>query len=307
MKTVAIIILNWNKSQLTIETVNSVLKIVHRDFKYKIFILDNGSTDNSFELLTRKYCDRSSVTLLKTNQNLGFGSGNNYAVTQAKSINPDYYLLLNNDVIVDPNFLEQLINYSTSHQKYQLISPKIYFAPGFEFHKDRYQKKDLGKVIWFAGGKMDWKNINGYHRGVDQIDHGQFAKVFTHNDFLSGCCLLINATVIDHLGLFDDKYYMYLEDADFCQKAIKNGYRLAVVPNSVVWHLNAGSSGVGGLLQDYFLSRNRLLFGYRYASFRTKFALARQSFVKLISSPYLWQKKGIRDYYLGKFGKGSWL
>ena len=153
---------------------------------------------------------------------------------------------------------------------------------------------------------MDWNNINGYHRGVNQVDRGQYSKVYTNNAFLSGCCLLISATVIDHLGLFDDKYYMYLEDADFCQKALNNGYHLAVVPQSIIWHLNAGSSGVGGPLQDYFLSRNRLLFGFRYASFRTKFALIRQSFVKLILSPYPWQKKGIRDYYLGKFGKGSW-
>lgn len=306
MKSVAIIILNWNKPDLTIDTIDSVLKINHPNFNYHLYLLDNGSTDNSFNILKQKYSTQNKITFIRSKVNLGFGNGNNFAVKQAQKDHPDFILLLNNDVLVDPDFLQILIKYSEKNPRQELLSPKIYFAPGFEFHHDRYQKKDLGRVIWFVGGIMDWQNINGYHRGVDQIDNGQFDKVYLHSDFLTGCCLLVKSSVISEIGLFDDKYYMYLEDADFSQKAIRNNFHLAVVPQSKIWHLNAGSSGVGGSLQDYFLSRNRLLFGFRYASLKTKFALLRESVVKLLFSPYKWQKNGIRDYFLGKFNRGSW-
>ena len=58
--------------------------------------------------------------------------------------------------------------------KIGLVSPKIYFAPGFEFHKDRYKEEDLGKVIWYAGGEFDWDNIGNIHRGIDEVDQGQY-------------------------------------------------------------------------------------------------------------------------------------
>jgi GT2 family glycosyltransferase len=77
-------------------------------------------------------------------------------------------------------------------------------------------------------------------------------------------------------------------------------------PQSVIWHLNAGSSGSGSSLHDYFLTRNRLKFGFKYTKFRTKLALFRESLRILFKSPSSWQKRGVIDFYLGVSGKGSW-
>ena len=100
---------------------------------------------------------------------------------------------------------------------------------------------------------------------------------------------------------------MYLEDADFCQRAKKAGFKLAYVPEAKIWHINSGSSKTGGDLQNYFLTRNRLLFGFRYAKLKTKLALNKESIIQLFNpSISKWQKIAIRDFYFNKLGKGSW-
>ncbi len=300
----AILVLNWNKPNLTIDSVDSILNINSRQIDYQVVIIDNGSSDDSLALFNRKYKSCPQVKILDTGSNLGYVGGNNYGIDYALKNNFDYILLINNDVIVDPDFLKNLLKHS---QDYQILGPKIYFAPGFEFHHHRYSKKDRGRVIWSAGGQIDWDNVFGSHIGVDQVDTGQFDEINSQVDFLTGCCLLVKASVFKKIGLLDEKYFMYLEDADFCQQAKQAGFSLAYIPNSKIWHINAGSSGSGGDLHNYFLSRNRLLFGFRYASFRTKLALIKESFVKLTSPTVAkWQKIGIIDFYLHRLNKGTW-
>lgn len=117
--------------------------------------------------------------------------------------------------------------------------------------------------------------------------------------------MFINAKVINQIGNFDTKYYTYLEDADFSLRTKKAGWKIIYFPKIYLWHKVAQSSGIGSSLNDYFLSRNRLLFGLKYAPFRTKLALFKES-AKLMISGRRWQKIGIRDFYLRRFGKGSW-
>ena len=101
-------------------------------------------------------------------------------------------------------------------------------------------------------------------------------------------------------------YFTYYEDADLCRRLLKCGYSYAYYPKSFIWHINSGSSSPGSPSHDYFLTRNRLLFGFRFANLKTKFALFRQSLYILLSSPSVWQKKAIIDYYLGNLNRGSW-
>jgi hypothetical protein len=304
MTKVAIIILNWNKADLTVETVNSVLNINHQNFSYQIFLIDNGSSDNSITVFQDKFGSNQKIKIIQNETNLGFVGGNNNTIKQILKLDFDQILLLNNDVVVDPDFLTNLVK-NTS--KYSLLGPKIYFAPGFEYHHDRYSKKDRGKVIWFAGGQIDWKNVYGSHIGVDEVDQGQYDQINNSVDYLTGCCLLINKKVIEKIGVLDEKFFMYLEDADFCQRAKKNDFKIAYIPDAKIWHINSGSSKTGGDLQNYFLTRNRLLFGFRYSKIKTKLALIKESFLQILNpSISKWQKIAIRDFYLQKFGKGSW-
>jgi len=140
--------------------------------------------------------------------------------------------------------------------------------------------------------------------GVDEVDRGQFAKrkLIT---FATGACMLVKRSVFEKIGYFDEKYFLYLEDMDFCVRAKNAGFKIIFEPEAVLWHKNASSSGgSGSALQDYFITRNRLLFAFKFASIRTKFALFRQ-ILGQIRSPI--KRKALADFLTFNFGKGSYI
>jgi GT2 family glycosyltransferase len=198
----------------------------------------------------------------------------------------------------------EMLNIFSTEKQIGIVGPKIFFAKGYEYHKERYGEKDLGKVIFYAGGIIDWKNILASHRGVDEVDKGQY-EFADDTGFVTGCAIMISSEVIEKIGYFDERYFLYWEDNDYCQRAREAGFWLWYQPKGLVWHMDSGSSKVGGELHDYFLTRNRMLFGLSYGSVRVKFALIRES-LKLLLTGRQWQRIGIKDYYLQHFGKGSW-
>lgn len=301
---IALIILNWKQPQLTFDTLDSIFKCSKKGFSYQIFLVDNGSPDDSLKQFKEKYSKTKLVTILETGQNMGYAGGNNFGLKAALKKKFDYYLVANNDILVAPDFLQKLFDAS---QKFPdaILTPKIYFAPGYEYHKDRYSKKEIGKVIWAVGSQIDWNNIYGTNIGIDEVDHGQYDHKQPPIDFISGCCFLISRNVLQKVGLFDEKYYLYMEDSDLTHRAQKAGFELRLVPESVIWHCNSGSSKAGSSIQDYFITRNRLIFASRYARLRTKFALFRES-IRFLFTGSPWRKKGVIDFYLGRLGKGSW-
>lgn len=306
---VSIVIVNWNRKKDTQECLKSLVEII-KDFDVEIIIVDNASTDDSVKKIKRFLKSTSfkkskiHCELIKNDENLGFCGGNNVGIRHALNHKADYVLLLNNDTYVDKYFLVRLVKAFKKYPKAGILSPKIYFAPGFEFKKNVYKKNDLGKVIWYAGGDTDWDNVYGTNHGVDEVDKGQFDKA-KNIDFATGACMLIKREVFEKVGLLDEKYFMYFEDNDLCMRAKKTGWKVMYIPQAFLWHKVAQSSGIGSELNDYFTTRNRLLFGGRYASMRTRFALYKES-LRLFKSGRKWQKKGVIDFYLGRFGRGSW-
>jgi len=294
------IILEFNNPQMTLDTLQSLKKAILPDnIDHHIVIIDNSPVPDGS--LKRKISRFKNVELITTLQNTGFAAGNNLGIKKGLKKSYDLFLLLNNDVLVHPGFLKQLINSLKTGA--DMVVPKIYFAPGFEYHRKRYKKSQLGKVLWYAGGYFDWKNVFGRHLGVDEVDIGQYdqPKII---DFANFCCILIKREVFDTIGFLDPQYFLYWEDADFSQRARLAGFTQYYQPKAVIWHKSSGSSGSGSTLHDYYLTRNRLIFGFKYAPFRTKLALLRQS-LKLLFTGRPGERKGITDFYLLKRGKGE--
>ena len=305
MNKVFIVILNWNKPKLTIDCVQSVLKSRVQGVECKIVIVDNGSTDNSLEEFRKLISNKKfQIKVVGTGSNLGFAGGNNFGIKYALENGATHVLVLNNDTLVDGGLVSEMMKTMEFDPGIGIVSPKIYFAKGFEFHKDRYKKNQLGKVLWYAGGKMDWKNVIGTNRGVDEVDKGQYQRL-SEIDFATGACMMARVKALKEVGLFDEKYFMYLEDADLSQRIKTKGWKVVYEPKAKLWHKVAQSSGIGSNLNDYYISRNRLLFGFKFASLRTKIALLRESLRIFIYGRH-WQAVGVRDFYLRKFGKGSW-
>ena len=158
MKKVFIVILNFNGFEDTIACLKSLSKLkVSRDINIEPLVIDNNSSDESVERISKAFPE---ITLIENKENLGFSGGNNEGMRYAIKSGGDYIILLNNDTIVDPDLVSEFLKASAGDDVAGVV-PKIYFAKGHEFHKDRHKESEQGHVIWYAGGIMDWENIVG--------------------------------------------------------------------------------------------------------------------------------------------------
>jgi GT2 family glycosyltransferase len=297
MNNVCVVIVNWNGKKDTLECIESIYKAPVSNQPSSIVVVDNGSTDGSVAALKNTF---PSVTVITNSSNLGFTGGNNIGIQFALDHGARYVWLLNNDTIIHKNTLPELLDAFHSPQV-GIVAPKIYFFPGREFHHDRYKEGERGKVIWYAGGTIDWANMFASHRGVDEVDHGQYDEV-EETEFITGCSMCIRSEVIEEIGLLDNRYYVYLEDLDYSFRTKRAGFRLMYAPQSIIWHKNAGSTArPGNLLHQYYQTRNRLLIGFTYASFRTRLALIRESAGIVFFGPRI-KRNAVLDFVFGKFG-----
>lgn len=293
-KKICIIIVTWNGKNHVLTCLRSIYAAKH-ETEMHLIVVDNGSIDGSVSAIQSQY---PHVEVVEAGENLGFTGGNNIGIRKALERGVDFVWLLNNDTQVDKNALS-LIN-AFDDIRVGIAGSKIYFASGYEYHKERYGENDRGRVFWYAGGMIDWKNMYASHRGVDEVDKGQYDET-EETQFVTGCSMMIRREVFEKIGLLDDKFFAYLEDLDFCLRAKAAHYRLMYIPKSVVWHANAGSSAVGSQLHQYYMTRNRMLLGFRYAPVRTKVALLREAVRSLVTGPSV-VKHAIRDWFLGRYG-----
>lgn len=304
MKNLFISILNFNSKEQTIRCLDSINNLKADGFNLNVVLVDNGS---SKELsLEEDFLSPISLRIIKAEENLGFAEGHNLGIRYAFGNGADYILILNNDATLKEDAVFEMINTAEEEKSALVVVPKIYFIKGHEYHKGRYKESELGKVFWYAGGRIDWQNVIGLHRGVDQVDKGQYDKK-EETEYATGCCMLLKRKAIDEIGGFDKDYFLYYEDGDLSQKVTRKGYKIIYEPKAICFHENASSSGGSGSnLQDYYISRNRLLFGFKYAPLRSRVALVKES-LRLLRSGRKWQKKGVLDFYKRKFGKGSFI
>jgi len=198
MTKIAIITVDYNNHQDTVEFYESAKNLNTKGIDLKFIFVDNGSETPL----------KIDGEIIQTGENKGFTGGYNQGIKYGMQWGAEYFLIVNNDVLFpDKNLLQKLLSHKTD-----VVSPKILFAPGFEYQKDRYQKSEVGKVIWYAGGSFDWNNVQTIHRGIDRVDHGQF-DVVEEIEFPSGCCVLVKRSVYEQVGLFDERLWTYFEDA----------------------------------------------------------------------------------------------
>jgi len=269
MDKVAIIIVHYNTDEDTRATLASLDSLDDAGLSVKVFVVDNASK----EPFSLKKDDKfiHDVQIVRSDSNLGFTGGNNLGFEAAsRDFDPDYFLLLNSDTLIDPPFLGRLYRALVRHHDWGVAVPKMYFAPGCEFHQDSYAQADQGKVIWYAGGSIDWNNLLTLHISVDEVDRGQFSLEKTV-DFATGCCFLIRREVLASVGVFDERYFLYFEDCDLSRRLVAHGFQIGWVPEAVIWHKNGSSTaGAGSDLQTFYQTRNRLLFFFTYGQWREK-------------------------------------
>lgn len=302
---VSIIILTTNALAMTKEQLKDIEKLDTKKIDCECLVVDNGSHDGSEEELSGLTLPNMDYKFIESGANLGFAGGNNVGIKDVLKRGFDYIILMNNDLILPSDIVTELVKFMEKNPDVGIASPKMYFAKGYEFHKDKYKESEKGKVIWYAGGVIDKNNVYSVHRGVDEVDHGQYDKT-EDTDFANGATVIIRRKVFEKVGLLDSSYFLYWEDADFSQRARQNGFRVVYFPKTWIWHkVSASTGGSGSPTNDYFLVRNRYYFASKYLPIRTKFAVLRDTF-RIIFTGRKWQKWGAIDGILGVRGMGMW-
>ncbi len=303
VKHVSIILVHYNNIRTTNTCLFSLSSLIHPGYACQYIIVDNGSIKKY--VLPKALQTSKKFKVIRSDANLGFTGGNNLGIHYAvERNNSQFIFLLNNDTTIHKYALRNMLQTLESQTEVGIICPKIYFSAGKEFHSKSYLASERGKVFWYAGGTVDWQHLVAFHRGVDEVDRGQFDENAT-TDFATGCAMLIRREVLEKIGFLDKRYFMYFEDVDLSLRAQKAGYTIALCPTAIVWHDNAGSSGgSGSSLHVYYQERNRYLLAFTQGAISVLPVVLRLQIQAFVSGSRL-RRKAVIDFYMRAFGKQS--
>ena len=246
MSGTAVVILNYNG-------VNFLKKYLPTVIRYsqgaEIVVADNASTDDSVAFMKREF---PQITLLENKENAGFAGGYNWALSQIKA---KYYVLLNSDIEVTPNWLEPVIQLMESDQQIAACQPKIRSV----FQKDYFE---------YAGASGGFIDQWGYPfcRGrifeAVEKDEGQYDDV-REVFWATGACMFVRADVYHKLGGLDEDFFAHMEEIDFCWRAKNEGYKIMVQPASVIYHVGGGTLPKSSAHKTYLNFRNNFMLLYK--------------------------------------------
>lgn len=244
MDKIGIILVNYNTCKDTIECIDSLKKISYKN--YMIIVVDNCSTDQSFKKLKKI----KNIDVVQSGRNGGFAYGNNIGIKYALTKGCDQVLLLNNDTVVEPDFLDYLVQ-ENKNDTVGIVAPKIL----------NYYNQEM---IWSAGGVLNWNLFVGYNRLCGKKDQKLKEKSFM--EFVNGCCMLIKKEVIDTIGYLPEEYFMYYEDLDYCIQVRKH-FKIVYTSYSVIYHKVSVSSGLNSPFMLEWVNRSQLKFMRKYKDY----------------------------------------
>lgn len=243
LPSVAVVILCWNGRFFLEKFIPSLLKTSYKNVVF--FVADNSSTDGSVAFIKDKFPE---LFIINIEKNEGFAKGYNIALQQ---INADYYVLLNQDVEVTPNWLEPIIELSESNANIAAIQPKI----------KAYHSKEYFEYGGAAGGYIDWLGYafcKGRLFDNTEEDQGQY-NVPSDIFWASGAALFIKAKIYHQMGGLDNDFFAHMEEIDLCWRIHNAGYKIMYCPNSTVYHVGGGSLPYGNPKKTYLNYRNNLI------------------------------------------------
>ncbi len=249
---IAIILINLNGYEDTSACLTSLKSITYPHAV--VVVVDNGSTDNSASRLRAEFPEAMHI---QSAENLGFTGGNNLGIEYALRSRFDHVLLLNNDTIVTPGFLEPLVARLESDSSVAAVSGKILYGPA--------AKKGRSNVIWYAGSYQRW-HMAFNHRGLDEIDTGQHDTPSVVA-YACGCLMLMRGGIIHQIGMLSDDYFIYWDEADWCERARVAGYQSYYEPRSIIYHnFRSSNLGMETPFHNYLQFRNAFIYAQKYYS-----------------------------------------
>lgn len=243
---VGIVIVNYNGFRITAECIDSVFKIDYPN--YKIILIDNGSTDNSGIQLKKKY--NKKIIFIRKHVNKGVTGGNNSGIETGLKRKMDYILFLNNDTIAEKIFLNKLVKASLENN-HAIVVPKIicYYKPERLDH-------------WVSSGYNWYKGLPKSYKPYPKDNPG--LNISSDISVASTCCLLAPVAIFEKIGLMDENYFMYYDDADFTIRAVRAGWPMRYESSAVIYHkCNVTTKNKQPAYFEYYL-QNRNVFYFYY-------------------------------------------
>ncbi len=241
---ISVITVNWNNFNDSAECLESLKKTTYPNFE--VIVVDNGSVGEDVSLLKQRFGD--SIRLIVNDKNSGFAGGCNIGIRDALARGADYVVLLNNDTVVAPDFLEGLVGVAQRDKSVGIAGGKVLC---YEFPE----------LIWFAGGVINYRTGRTPIRGSGEADKGQFDEVAIV-DWISGCFMFVSRDVLQTVGMLDERFFFGWEDVDLCVRAARKGFKVLYVPESRIWHKGFGIDKRDRLMGKpvYYGTRGQFLF-----------------------------------------------
>lgn len=240
----AVVILNWNTKGFLEEFLPPLIDSTE-GLDAEVVVADSASTDGSMEMMTEKF---PSVRQIPLDKNYGFTGGYNRALAM---IDAEYYILINSDVEVPKDWLSPLVEWMDSHPECGVCGPKL----------RSWHRRDMFEYAGAAGGCLDrygYPFCRGRVMNKIEKDTGQYdspANVL----WVSGACLMVRASLWKSLGGLDDRFFAHMEEIDFCWRIQLEGYKVTVVPSSIVYHIGGGTLPKESPYKLFLNYRNDLL------------------------------------------------
>lgn len=244
MKT-AVVILNWNTKGFLERFLPGLVSSVSELPDTEIIVADNASTDGSMELMREIFPD---IKTMAFDRNYGFTGGYNRAFDGIES---EYFVLINSDIEVTESWLKPLIEWMDSHPECGACAPKLH----------SWQERDRFEYAGAAGGYLDrfgYPLCRGRVMGMLETDRGQYdvpKDVF----WATGACLMVRSSIYKSLGGLDERFFAHMEEIDLCWRMQLQGWKITVVPESVVYHVGGGTLPATSPFKLFLNYRNNLL------------------------------------------------
>jgi GT2 family glycosyltransferase len=248
---VVIITINYRQNSYTINAIKSILENSYRNFH--LIIIDNGPDYNEHKKLCNEVANMNDQRLhiLKSDKNLGYVGGVNFGFMEGMKFRPDYFLIMNNDTILDKDAIEALVSCSKNFNNNAIVTGKVY-------HFDQPNK------LQYIGSKcIDSRLLSYEWIGKDQNDNGQFNQI-AERDMIDDIFWMIPIKIYNILGNYSTDFYFNGESSDYCLRAHKNKFKLIYTPYAKLWH--KGSISIGGRIQNpetaYWILQSALVLRY---------------------------------------------
>ena len=245
---VACIVLSYNGKALVLLTLESLFALDYPN--YRVVVVDNGSSDGTYEAVAAAY---PQVTLLRVEQNRGISVGLNLGIRHVLDAGDDYLLLLNNDIEVHPAMVRELVAVAESDPQIGAVGPKAFYY------------SDRGR-LWSAGGQLHFRQSITDERGNRELDAGQYDHT-EEVDYVNGCAMLVPRRAQLDVGLWDGTFLVSVEDADWCMRAKKKGWRCFYAHRAVLWHMVSPTTGGYKPGRTFQTGRSTMLFVRKHAGF----------------------------------------